>query len=380
MKPTARQVKNAALVLEDGTFFLGYGFGAVGRVSGEVVFNTGMVGYVESLTDPSYHGQILTLTYPLVGNYGVPSFKVVDKWGLPAYFESDGIKVQGLVVHECCKTPSHWNSAESLDEWLRREGVPGIEGIDTRMLTKKLRIKGVMLGILEVCEKGVEPDVDELLREVKKVRDPNERKLASEVSCREPVVYGNGGRKRVVLIDCGVKLSILRQLLKKGLEVVRVPYGVTVDEVLDYRPDGVVVSNGPGDPRRANEVIETVRGLLAEEVPVFGICLGNQILALACGGDTYKLKYGHRSQNQPCVDVSTGRCYITSQNHGYAVSEESLAGTGLEVSFINANDRTVEGVRHGKLPAFSVQFHPEHSPGPVDTEWLFDAFAKMMGG
>lgn len=380
MKPTARRVRNAALVLEDGSLFLGYGFGAVGRVSGEVVFNTGMVGYVESLTDPSYHGQILTLTYPLVGNYGVPSFKVVDKWGLPAYFESDGIKVQGLVVHECCKTPSHWNSVESLDEWLRREGVPGIEGIDTRMLTKKLRIKGVMLGILEVCEEGVEPDVDELLREVKKVRDPNERKLASEVSCEEPVVYGNGGRKRVVLIDCGVKLSILRQLLRKGLEVVRVPYGVTTDEVLDYRPDGVVVSNGPGDPRRADEVIETVRGVLAEEVPVFGICLGNQILALACGGNTYKLKYGHRSQNQPCIDVGTGRCYITSQNHGYAVSEESLVGTGLEVSFINANDRTVEGVRHERLPASSVQFHPEHSPGPVDTEWLFDAFMKMMEG
>ncbi|MEM3149286.1 MAG: glutamine-hydrolyzing carbamoyl-phosphate synthase small subunit, partial [Candidatus Jordarchaeales archaeon] len=324
MKLTARRVKNAALVLEDGSFFLGYGFGAVGRVSGEVVFNTGMVGYVESLTDPSYHGQILTMTYPLVGNYGVPSFNVVDEWGLPAYFESDGVKVRGFVVHECCRTPSHWNSAESLDEWLRREGVPGIEGVDTRMLTKKLRVKGVMLGILEVCEEGVEPDVDELLKEVKYVEDPNKRKLASEVSCRKPVSYGDGGGKRVVLIDCGVKLSILRQLLRRGTEVVRVPYGAKVDEILDYRPRGVVVSNGPGDPKSAVEVIDAVRGVLSEELPVFGICFGNQILALACGGDTYKLKYGHRSQNQPCIDVETGRCYITSQNHGYAVSEESL--------------------------------------------------------
>lgn len=380
MKLAARRVKNAALVLEDGSLFLGYGFGAVGRVAGEVVFNTGMVGYVESLTDPSYHGQILTMTYPLVGNYGVPPSDVVDEWGLPAYFESDGVKVQGFVVHECCRTPSHWNSAESLDEWLRREGVPGIEGVDTRMLTKKLRVKGVMLGILEVCEDGVEPDVDELLREVKHVKDPNERRLASEVSCRKPVSYGRGGRKRVVLIDCGVKLSILRQLLRRGVDVVRVPYGTTADEIMDYRPSGVVISNGPGDPKRAVEVIEAVKGVLGEELPVLGICFGNQILALACGGDTYKLKYGHRSQNQPCIDVETGRCYITSQNHGYAVDEGSLAETGLRVSFVNANDRTVEGIRHEELPAFSVQFHPEHSPGPVEAEPLFDLFVKMLGG
>ncbi len=372
-------MKNAALVLEDGSFFLGYGFGAVARVSGEVVFNTGMVGYVESLTDPSYHGQILTMTYPLVGNYGVPPYDAVDEWGLPAYFESAGVKVQGFVVHECCRTPSHWNSAESLDEWLKREGVPGIEGVDTRMLTKKLRVKGVMLGILEVCEEGVEPDVDELLREVKHVRDPNERKLASEVSCSKPVSYGNGRGKRVVLIDCGVKLSILRQLLKRGVDVVRVPYGASADEVLDYRPNGVVISNGPGDPKRAVEVVDAVKGILDEELPVLGICFGNQILALACGGDTYKLKYGHRSQNQPCIDVKTRRCYITSQNHGYAVSKESLDETGLRVLFVNANDKTVEGVRHEKLPAFSVQFHPEHSPGPLDTEFLFDLFVKMLG-
>ncbi len=376
----ARRVRNAALVLEDGSFFLGYGFGAVGRVSGEVVFNTGMVGYVESLTDPSYHGQILVMTYPLVGNYGVPSWSVVDEWGLPAYFESDGIKVQGFVVHECCKNPSHWSSVESLDEWLRREGVPGIEGIDTRMLTKKLRVKGVMLGVLEVCEEEVEPDVDELLKEARRVKDPNMRKLASEVSCRKAISYGNRGRGRVVLIDCGVKFNILRQLLKRGVEVVRVPYGTRVDEILDYKPDGVVISNGPGDPKLAVEVVETVRELLAEELPVFGICFGNQILALACGGDTYKLKYGHRSQNQPALDVETGRCYITTQNHGYAVDEKSLVETGLIVSFVNANDRTVEGVKHRELSAFSVQFHPEHSPGPFDTEYLFDVFLKKLEG
>ncbi len=376
MASTGWKVRNAALVLEDGSVFLGYGFGAVGRVSGEVVFNTGMVGYVESLTDPSYHGQILVLTYPLVGNYGVPSWSVVDSWGLPAYFESDGIKVQGFVVHECCKTPSHWSSVKSLSGWLEEEGVPGIEGVDTRELTKKLRVKGVMLGVLEVCDEGVEPDVDRLLREVRHVHDPNERNLVSEVSCDEPVVYGDRGRT-VVLLDCGVKFNILRQLLRRGVRVIRVPYDTSADEVLECRPSGVVISNGPGDPKRARETVETVRGLLGE-VPIFGICFGNQILSLACGGDTYKLKYGHRSQNQPCMDVETRRCYVTTQNHGYAVSEESLAETGLTVSFVNANDGTVEGVRHRRWQAFSVQFHPEHSPGPFDTEFLFDLFIKYV--
>jgi len=266
-----------------------------------------------------------------------------------------------------------------LDEWLRNEGIPGICNIDTRRLTKKLRIKGVMLGILEVCEEGSEPDVDRLLKEVRHVPDPNLKDLVKEVTIKEPIYYRAGDRKRIVLIDCGVKAGIIRCLLKRKVEVIRVPYLFPEDEVLEYRPDGILVSNGPGDPKRmSNDVIEAVAHFIEEGIPVMGICLGNQVISLAAGGDTYKLKYGHRSQNQPAYDLETGRCYITTQNHGYAVKAESLKGTGLKVWFINANDKTIEGVRHENGRTFAVQWHPEASPGPYDTEFLFDLFIEKM--
>jgi carbamoyl-phosphate synthase small subunit len=374
----SQKAGKAALVLDDGTFFVGDGFGAPRKVSGEVVFSTSMVGYPESLTDPSYHGQVLTLTYPLIGNYGVPAYGDY-MFGVPLYFESVGIKVTGLVIQELCLEPYHWASKRTLDQWLGSEGVPGICGIDTRRLTKKLREKGVMLGILEVCREGKEPDLDSLMKEVKEVPDPNVRDLVSEVTIKEPIHYKFDGDKRVVVIDCGAKASILRNLFSRRIDIVRVPYDFSANEILEYKPNGVVISNGPGDPKRCEETIKAVRGLFEEGVPIMGICFGNQILSLALGGDTYKLKYGHRSQNQPAYDLETGRCYITTQNHGYAVKAESLEGTSLEVWFVNANDKTVEGVRCEKGDTFAVQWHPEASPGPFDTEYIFDSFLESLG-
>lgn len=366
----------AVLALEDGSLFTGYGFGAAREVSGEVVFSTSMVGYPEALTDPSYKGQILVLTYPLIGNYGVPPYTAEN--GVLLYFESDGVKVSGLVVHEVCEKPHHWSSTRSLHEWLKDEGIPGIHGIDTRKLTKKLRTKGVMLGLLAVCEDGEELDVQELLRKAKEIPDPNLRKLVAEVSVKEPVYHDPWGREKVVLIDCGVKHSIVRNLIERKVDVVRVPYDFSAKEILEYNSRGVVVSNGPGDPKTCGETIECVRDLVEEGVPLMGICLGNQILALALGGDTYKLKYGHRSQNQPVVDLETSRCYITTQNHGYAVDAASLEHNELKVWFINANDKTVEGIKHTKKPVFGVQWHPEGAPGPYDTTFLFDEFLRAV--
>jgi len=368
----------AVLVLEDESFFIGKGFGAVGKISGEVVFATGMVGYPESLTDPSYHGQILTLTYPLIGNYGVPAYDR-DEFGLPVKFESLSIKVAGLVIQELCFKPHHWASSRTLDEWLRSEGVPGIYGIDTRKLTKRLRERGVMLGILQVCREGEEPNLDGLVKEVKNVQDPNMRDLVGEVAIKEPIYYDCKGSKRIVLIDCGSKASIIRNFLKRHVDVIMVPYNFSAKEILEYKPDGVLISNGPGDPKRCVSTIEAVRSLVEEGIPIMGICLGNQILALAMGGDTYKLKYGHRSQNQPALDLETGRCYITTQNHGYAVSLKSLEETDLKCWFINANDKTVEGIKLKNGLSFAVQWHPEAAPGPYDTEFLFDEFLRRIG-
>jgi carbamoyl-phosphate synthase small subunit len=364
----------AVLVLEDGSYFVGHGFGAAKKVSGEIVFSTSMVGYPEALTDPSYKGQILALTYPLVGNYGVPPYDL--ELGIPLYFESENIKVTGLVIHELCKQPYHWASTKTLDEWLKSENVPGIYGIDTRKLTKKLRIKGVMLGILQVCEEEQNPNLETLLKEVNEVPDPNSIDLVKEVSIREPVHYEVGGSKKVVLIDCGVKNGILRNLLQRRVNVVRVPYDFSTKEILEHNPNGVVVSNGPGDPKKCVKTIECVRELVEENIPIMGICLGTQILALALGGDTFKMKYGHRSQNQPALDLKTGRCYITTQNHGYSVNPDSLKDTSLETWFTNANDKTVEGIKHREKPVFALQWHPEASPGPYDTEFLFDEFLK----
>ncbi len=374
-KDNSSKTGKAVLVLEDGSTFLGYGFGTAKKVSGEIVFSTSMVGYPESLTDPSYKGQILTFTYPLVGNYGVPPYH--KEKGVLKYFESDKIKVTGFVIHELCKNPYHWASTRTLDEWLKDEDVPGIYHIDTRKLTKKLRVKGVMLGILKVCEEDEEPDLEELLMEVKKVQDPNFTDLVKKVTVKRPVSYSSGGDKLAVLIDCGVKYGILRNLLKRGFDVMRVPYDFSAEEILEYKPDGVIISNGPGDPKQCTKTIEAVRELVSEDTPIMGICLGTQILALALGGDTYKLKYGHRSQNQPALDLETGRCYITTQNHGYTAKKDSLKDTGLVEWFMNVNDKTVEGVKHKTKPAYALQWHPEASPGPYDTEFLFDRFQKL---
>jgi len=358
-------ITRAVLVLEDGSVWKGKGFGAIAKVSGEVVFNTGMVGYPESITDPSYYGQILCQTYPLIGNYGVSS-----KW-----FESPKPMIKGYVVSEMCATPSHATSEKTLDLWLKENGIPGISGIDTRALTKRLRIKGVMLGILQTYEKKT--DLDLLKEEAKNIPDPNERDLVSEVTTKEIKTYNKKGDKTIVLIDCGVKENIIRCLVKRNVKVVRVPADTDFKKIMSFSPSGVLISNGPGDPKKSEKAIRVVKKLMDSEMPVFGICLGNQILSLAAGGDTYKLKFGHRSQNQPCIEEKTGRCYITSQNHGFAVAPESLSKE-WKPWFTNANDRTNEGIMHRSKPWISVQFHPEASPGPVDTEFIFDVFLGVM--
>ena len=372
---TFNKNKKAILLLEDGTSFIGNGFGATGKISGEVVFSTQMVGYPEALTDPSYKGQVLTLTYPLIGNYGVPSNEL--NLGLPLYFESDHIQVQGLIIHELCHEPFHWASTRTLDKWLLDEGVPGIYGIDTRRLTKKLRTHGVMLGILQVFEAGEEPDINALLKQGRNIADPNLTDLVKEVSIKRPIKYSIKGKKTVVLIDCGVKYSIIRNLLKRGINIVRVPYNTSASDVMSYRPDGVFLSNGPGDPKKCTDTIQCIKELV-DKVPLMGICLGAQILALSMGGDTYKLKFGHRAQNQPALDLNNNRCYITTQNHGYAIDLSSLQKTPLEPWFVNPNDKTTEGIKHKIKPVFAVQWHPEASPGPYDTELLFDKFAKTL--
>lgn len=375
MLSTSGRVYNAALLLEDGTLFLGRGFGYPTQRVGEVVFTTGMVGYTESITDPSYRGQILTFTYPLIGNYGVPSYDDADEHNIPLNFESDRPQVSGVVVSEVCRAPSHWRSKRSLDEWLYEEGVPGIEGVDTRELTKRLRVHGVMMGVISVSEDEV--DVEDMRRRLARAERYGEQDFVSLVSIKETKIYGDGAES-VVLIDCGVKYSIIRELLRRRLKVIRVPYDTSASEILEYNPKGILVSNGPGNPKICAKTIETVRSLIDEGIPMLGICLGVQIIALSLGGDTYKLKYGHRGQNKPCLDLKTGRNYITSQNHGYAVDPNSLKGSGLEVWMINADDKTVEGVYHESKPLLAVQYHPEASPGPYDTTFIFDLFAEMM--
>jgi carbamoyl-phosphate synthase small subunit len=352
-------MRSVRLVLEDGSVFEGISFGFPGAVSGEVVFNTGMVGYPETLTDPSYRGQILVLTYPLVGNYGVPERAVTE---LDSAFESDEIQVAGLVVADASPDYSHWSAAKSLSQWLTERGVPGLMEIDTRALTKRLRDRGVMLG------KIIADDEDVALH------DPNRDNLVASVSVKEPTIYGAGSR-RVVLVDCGCKNSIIRSLTSRGLTVIRVPWDY---DFLGEHFDGVVVSNGPGDPKMCVETIAHVRRVMERDYPVFGICLGHQILALAAGADTYKLKFGHRGQNHPSACIGTDRCFVTSQNHGYAVDDRCLPD-GWAVWFRNANDDTNEGLHHRSRPFMSVQFHPEAAPGPLDTTFLFDDFVDLLG-
>lgn len=341
------------LILKDKTIFEGENFGANVSVSGEVVFNTGMVGYVETLSDPSYAGQILVLSYPLVGNYGVPERK---------FFESAKIQAAGLVVAEYSQDYSHADARESLSEWLKRSKVPAITGVDTRALTKKLREHGVMLGCLTNAKSGTPA-----------FTDPNEENLVAKVSVKKPETHGNGP-VTVVLVDCGMKENILRSLVRPETTILRVPwdYDFTNEEY-----DGVVISNGPGDPERCDATIATIKRAMLAHKPILGVCLGNQLLALAGGGSTYKLKYGHRSQNQPCIQTESKRCYITSQNHGYAVDAKSLPGD-WKVWFTNANDGSVEGIKHKTQPWRAVQFHPEASPGPTDTAWIFDDFLKEI--
>lgn len=321
-----------------------------------------MVGYPESVTDPSYHGQILCQTYPLIGNYGVNRND----------FESGRPQIEGYIAQEICDNPSHYTSQFTVNEWLKANGIPGIQGIDTRMLTKKLRERGVMLGILEV--QGNEIDKEKLLKEAKRIPDPNKRDMVSEVTIKKEIIYGDRGRN-IVLIDCGTKLSIIKYLLEKG-RVMRVPANKSAKRIMSFNPCAVVVSNGPGDPKRVKHVIETIRSLIEYKLPVLGICLGSQILTLALGGDTYKLKFGHRGQNHPVIDTKTRKCYITSQNHGFATDMNSFKGKKIRANFVNLNDGTVEGIEHEKLPIVGYQFHPEASPGPEDTTSLFDKFFK----
>ena len=361
--------RQARLILDDGTTFCGWAFGAEKNVSGEVVFNTAMTGYPESLTDPSYAGQMLVMTYPLVGNYGVPSTEVADN-GLPELMESERIHATALIVADYSETYSHWNAQESLDAWLKREGVPALTGIDTRRLTKVLRESGVMMGRIEVKSEEVKSE--------KFTEEYGSVNWVEKVSCKEVKTYQPYGEKkhRVVLVDCGVKANIIRCLLKRGIEVVRVPWDYDFNQ-LDF--DGLFLANGPGDPERCEATVEHIRTFLDNPHvrPCMGICLGNQLLARAAGAKTYKLKYGHRSHNQPVQRVGTTQCFITSQNHGYAVDASTLP-SDWEPLFVNMNDGSNEGIRHKTNPWMSAQFHPEACSGPVDTEFLFDEFVAML--
>ena len=353
----------AALAIEDGTYVEGIAFGAEKTVEGELVFNTSMTGYVEALTDPSYAGQILMMTYPLIGNYGV----------CREDFESDGVKVEGFVVKELCKHPSNWRSQMSVDELLKEYDVPGIEGVDTRALTKKTRIYGAMKAVLAVGDL----DKEKLLKRAVEQPSITEIDLVDKVCVKEPKKYEADKPKfEVVLIDCGIKLSIVRQLLKRNVNVTLVPYNYPASKILEMDPDGVFVSNGPGDPARVKETIETI-AKLAGKLPMAGICLGHQLTALALGAKTFKLKFGHRGANQPVKDFETGRVFISSQNHGFAVDEKSLPKK-LKVTQINLNDNTVEGMVHQDYPLITVQYHPEAGPGPHDTYFFFDRFVDML--
>lgn len=354
------------IYLEDGTVFKGQGFGAPGTAVGELVFNTSMTGYQEILTDPSYKGQMINMTYPLIGNYGISED---DN-------ESDSIHALGLIVKDLCETPSNSMCVKTLTQWLNENGVPGVYDVDTRKITKIIRKNGTVKCLIST--EGVSiSEAKELCNKTVLKND-----WMKEASVKEKTVIKAPGNTektyRVAVMDFGVKANILNSLKKRGCELILYPYGTAAEEILADIPDGILLTNGPGDPEEATEAIEEVRKLIRSEIPIFGICMGHQILALAFGGKTYKLKYGHRGGNHGVYDKETKRSYITSQNHGYAVDHESIILKGLEVTHLNLNDGTVEGMEHRDLPIFSIQFHPEASPGPTDTAYLFDKFISLL--
>lgn len=355
-------MKQARLVLEDGTVYYGESFGADGEVGGEVVFNTGMTGYQEILTDPSYSGQIITMTYPLIGNYGVN----------PIDYESVHPFARGFIVKEYCEIPSNWRAEHSIAGFLKKYQLIGLAGIDTRALTKRLRTQGTMRGILTTA---TDSDAD-VIKRVAQVHDLSGQDFVKLASIDKIFSEGNGSR-HVVLVDFGAKANIARCLVQRGCKVTTVPCDTTSGDILKLKPDGIMLSNGPGDPQDVKYAVQSVQELIGK-LPIFGICLGHQIIGLALGGETYKLKFGHRGGNHPVKNLITGKVTITSQNHGFAVRDDSLNLNEVIISHINVNDRTVEGLKHKKLPLFSVQYHPEAAPGPWDSESLFDEFIRMM--
>ncbi len=336
-----------------------------------------MVGYPESLTDPSYAGQILIITHPLVGNYGVAS-RSLALHGVPLHFESDRIWVSGLIIHELTE-PSHWSSVMSLDEWLRSEGVPGMYRVDTRALVRKIRERGVMMGVLHVYDpREEEPDIDKLMKLLESSPRYDNIPFAYMVAPKHEIVHEPDRVEYTIgIVDCGVKLGIVRELLKRKCRVIRYP-PTTPPEKIVQECDGVVISNGPGNPSILTDIINNVRKLIEYRIPMLGICLGHQLISLALGATTFKLRYGHRGPNKPVRDLETGRCYITTQNHGYAVKPEEAESAGFKIWFINVDDGTVEGLKHRTLPIITTQFHPEASPGPHDTSWIFDLFLKLV--
>ncbi len=367
----------AILMLKDGRYFQGIGFGATKIVTGELVFTTITgAGYNETLTDPSYQGQIVVMTHPLVGNYGVPPWEK-DKHGITKYFESESIKVSGFVVNECCKEPSHYESIKSLHQFLLEENTPGIEWIDTRAITRILREEGVQLGLLAVYDQDQKPNIEELRKIAANIKDPNLRNLSSEVSIKKVKIHTpNNPKGKVVVLDMGVKLNILRTFVSKGIETIVVPHYFDYNKIMGYKPDGVFISNGPGDPAIYKEAIQLCKQLIENNIPTFGICLGNQIIGLAAGGTSYKLKYGHRGGNKTVINVDNKKCYITTQNHGFCVRDFEKGG--FKEFLKNIDDDTNEGIIHENKPILAVQFHPEACPGPLDSLYLFEKFIELM--